>query len=284
MINIKSLAKKFNLHIIDETIHDLNDKLKLSQATTINEISHNEKLIDLIAVVDTDDDIKNFLNKISVVVLTRIEKLDKKIIEYAKSLGKPVLWTKLLKRETSASLDAYILRKNQKPVRVHGTLLSVFGEGVLITGKSGIGKSELALELVNRNHLFVGDDAIDIISFAGVPMGKSPRMSREFIEVRGVGIINLKGMFGIQSMLKEHNVDLVIELVILDDVKSSIERLGREYVYKEIAGSEIPLLQVPVSSGRSIASVVEAAVISFKQRTQDGYIAVNDLTKRLKES
>ena len=183
-----------------------------------------------------------------------------------------------------AILDSYLLRKQQKPVRVHGTLLSIFGEGVLVIGKSGIGKSELALDLVNRKHLFIGDDAIDIISLAGVPIGKAPRSSREFIEVRGVGIINIKGMFGIQTLLNSNSIDLVVELIKLDDVKSSIERLGKSYSSKELAGVDVPLIQIPLSSGRSISSVVEAAVIAFKQRKLDGYIAIDDLTERLKNS
>ncbi len=283
MINIERFIKKFNLNKIENEFLK-NEVSGLKQAATITEVAHHTSADGLVAVIDIDDDITPFLDRVEMVIFTRVNNINEDIVNKAKEYGKPSLWTKYLKRETAASIDAYILRRNTKPVRVHGTLLSVFGEGVLITGKSGIGKSELALELVNRNHIFVGDDAIDIVSFAGTPIGKAPRMSREFIEVRGVGIINLKGMFGIQSMLKEHNVNLIIELVNLDDVRSSIERLGKDFQYKEIAGSEIPTLQVPVSSGRSIASVVEAAVISYKQRTQDGYIAVNDLTERLKNN
>lgn len=283
MINIKRFAQRFNLHTIEETIKELEIE-NIKQAATISEIVHHENVEGIVAVIDIDDDISEYLDKVSIVVFTRTTEVSEDLLAKANRYGKPTFWTKYLKRETAASIDAYILRKISKPERVHGTLLSVFGEGVLITGKSGIGKSELALELVNRRHIFVGDDAIDIVSFAGTPVGKAPRMSREFIEVRGVGIINLKGMFGIQSMLKEHNINLIIELVFLEEVKSSIERLGKDFQYREIAGSEIPTLQVPVSSGRSIASVVEAAVISYKQRIQDGYVAVDDLTERLKNS
>ncbi len=282
MINIGRIAKKFNLNIIEESNKDR--EIKLAQAATIHEIVNNPKLENIVAVIDLDDDISEHLDKIALVIFTRVEEINDEVRAKAERYGKPALWTNLLKRETSATIDTYLLRKIQTPVRVHGTLLSVFGEGVLITGKSGIGKSELALELVNKKHIFVGDDAIDVVSFSGVPIGKAPRMSRDFIEVRGVGIINLKGMFGIQSMLKEHNIGLIVELVMLNDVKDSIERLGRKYKYKEIAGSRIPVIQIPVSTGKAIASVVEAAVITFKQRMQDDYVAVNDFTKRLKES
>ncbi len=281
MININRFAKKFNLHIINE--QDGEKSVDIKQAATINAIEHNPKLKELVAVIDLDDDISDQLDKVELVVFTNVRELTDEVKERANKFGKPALWTKLLKRETSASIDAYLLRKNTPSERVHGTLLSIFGEGVLITGESGIGKSEVALELVNRKHLFVGDDAIDVISFAGILIGKAPKMSREFIEVRGVGIINLKGMFGIQSVLKEHNISFIVELVHLHDVKSSVERLGKSYTYKEIAGTEIPVLKIPVSSGKNIAAVVEAAVISFKQREHDGYIAVNDLTERLKE-
>lgn len=283
MINIKRFEKKFNLYVIEE-VTKIEEIEGIKQAATITEVAHHDSADGMIAVIDQDDDITPFLDKVKMIIFTRTNELTPELLEKAKKYGKPAFWTKYLKRETASSIDAYILRKTASPIRVHGTLLSVFGEGVLITGKSGIGKSELALELINRKHIFVGDDAIDIVSFAGTPIGRAPAMSREFIEVRGVGIINLKGMFGIQSILKEHYINLIIELVHLDDVRSSIERLGRDFQYREIAGSEIPTLQVPVASGRSIASVVEAAVISYKQRIQDGYVAVDDLTNRLKNS
>ncbi len=283
MINIEKLAKKFNLQKIEETINS-NEVEGIYQAATITEVAHHKSAHNLIAVIDEDDDITDYLEKVDMVIFTRVTELTDSIREKALKYGKPTFWTKYLKRETASSIDAYILRRNATPVRMHATFLSIFGEGVLITGKSGIGKSELALELINKKHIFIGDDAIDVVSFAGTPIGKAPRMSREFIEVRGVGIINLKGMFGIQSTLKEHNINLVIELVKLNDVKTSIERIGKEFQYKEIAGTEVPMIQIPVSSGRSISSVVEAAVISFKQRTQDEYIAVDDLMERLKNS
>ncbi len=281
MLKIERIATRFNLNIIEDTCNG--EKVDLIQTATISQVATGE-IDNALLVMNVEDNAEEHIAHTSAIVICGIKELTDEIKERVLKFGVPVLWTKLTKREVNSTIDAYLLRKQQTPERVHGTLLSVFGEGVLITGKSGIGKSELALELVNRKHLFIGDDAIDIISFAGKAVGRTPRMSRDFLEVRGVGIINLKGMFGVQSMLKETNVDLIVELVNLDDVKSSIERLGKELKMREISGVEIPVLQIPVSSGRSIAPVVESAVISFKQRMQDGYVAVNDLTQRLKDS
>lgn len=281
MINLETLAKKFNLNILDGT--NIEKEYLLTEATGISSLVKRD-VKNTIIVITKGTSIEEVKEKVSVIVVCEQDELDKEIEQELKKYNKPVMFSKFSKREMISIIDPYLLRKQQTPERVHGTLLSVYGEGVLVTGKSGIGKSELALELINRKHLFCGDDAIDIITFAGKPIGKAPRLSRDFIEVRGVGIINIKGMFGIQSTLKESTIDLIIELVNLDDVKSSVERLGREYSVREINGVKIPLIQIPVSSGRSIAPVVEAAVIAFKQRISDNYIAVNDLTKRLKNS
>ncbi len=279
-LNIKKFAKKFNLNILTETIKE--DFYEVNEFSGINSI-RNRECNNIAAVITSNADITSELDKISLIVIAGVKELNSKQIENIHSSGKPILYSIYSKREMISMLDSYALKKQSNPTRIHATMLSIFGEGVLITGKSGIGKSELALELINRKHLFVGDDAIDIISFAGNPMAKAPRMSRDFIEVRGVGILNIKGMFGIQSMVKEHKVDLMIELIKLDDIKGSVERLGKKYSSREIAGVEIPLMQIPISPGKSIAPVIEAATIAFKQRNYDNYVAVNDLSNRIKE-
>lgn len=281
MININRLIKKFNLQIIEET--NINEEYLIFEAVGIESLIKNNKHDVAVIVVD-EKGIEEQLEKISVIVLCEIKEMNEEIKKKFIKFNKPIIYSKFKMREIISIIDPYLLRKQQVPERVHGTLLSVFGEGVLITGASGIGKSELALELINRKHLFCGDDAIDVISFAGNPIGKAPRISRDFIEVRGVGIINVKGMFGVQSLIKELNIDLIIELVHLEDVKSSVDRLGKKYSEREINNTEIPLIQIPLSSGRSVASVVEAAVISFKQRVSENYIAANDFTERLKKS
>lgn len=280
-IDIRKFAKKFNLEILQESI--ANEELNVIEFSGINSIN-NRECENVAAVILPDTNISKSIDSISLVIVCKIDKPTKKQIEKLLKYKKPILFTKFSKREMVSILDSYALKKQSTPERIHATMLSIFGEGILITGKSGIGKSELALELINRKHLFVGDDAIDIISLAGKPMGKAPTISRDFIEVRGVGIMNVRGMFGIQSMIKEHKVDLIIELVYLADVKSSIERLGKEYTFRTISGVEIPLIQIPLSPGRSVVSVVEAATIAFKQRTYNNYIAADELTLRHKKS
>ncbi|BDU67399.1 MAG: hypothetical protein TYPL_0520 [Candidatus Tyloplasma litorale] len=286
-LNIKKFANKFNFNLIEDSLCDYEEEtIDVFQAARMSHITKTKfgNYIAIIRLGSNIEKIKESINRIKMIIICETSSLKKRDLKKFLELKKPLLTTKFSKREVSSIVDSYLLRKQQIPERIHGTLISVYGEGVLIAGKSGVGKSELALELINRKHLFIGDDAIDIISFAGKPFGRAPKISRDFIEVRGVGIINVKGMFGIQSLVKEHSIDLIVELVQLEEVKSSVERLGREYLKKEIKGIEIPLIQIPLSNGRSIASVLEAAVIAFKQRMNDNYIAVNDFTQRLKNA
>lgn len=279
MFKLKNIAKKFNLHILDETIE--NRDIELSEITGINSIEKREGM-NFGIVINKESDPSQNIDKISLIIICGESSLDDKTRKRFISYKKPVVYTKFSKREVALMLDSFLWRKQQTPERMHATLLSIFGEGILIIGASGIGKSELALELINRKHLFIGDDAIDLISFAGTPIGRAPKISRDFIEVRGVGIINVKGMYGIQVVMKETQIKLIIELVHLDDVKSSIDRLGKEYSYRTVAGVKVPVIQVPVSSGRGVATVVESAVISFKQRTDDNYVAIDDLNERIR--
>jgi len=280
-INLKKLANKFYLSYIEETL--VSDEVDVAQFSGIDTIKC-KKNKDFGIVVDIDENLDDIIDNVSIIIISKKKKLTaiqkKKLITYKK----PIFYSSFLKRELISSLELYILKRQQKPTRIHATMLSVFGEGIAIMGKSGIGKSELALDLINNNHLFIGDDAIDVISFAGKIMGKAPSMFRDFIEVRGVGIINARDMFGVQSIIKQHSLDLVIELVNLDDVITSIDRLGNDYEKLKIRDVEVTKLQIPVSSGRSLAPVVEAAVIAFKQRKYNNYIAANDLSERIKNS
>ncbi len=182
-----------------------------------------------------------------------------------------------------SNLHFYISQKNQIAKRIHGTMLSMFGEGVIIIGESGIGKSEVSLELIKNGHFFIGDDAIDLTKYAEQLNGTAPSKTREFIEVRGIGVINVKKALGYEKILKTSKLSLVIELIELNnDVKTTIDRLGYQLKYKEFLGIDVPFIQIPVSSGRNVSQMIETAVIVFKQRKYDGYNAIEELNERLK--
>ncbi len=173
--------------------------------------------------------------------------------------------------ELHATLMSYIDRKNAKIERIHGSLMSIYGEGIIITGKSGIGKSELVLNLLNRNHLFVADDALDIIEYSGELYGKSAPAIKNYLEIRGIGIIDIKKALGIQTIIKNAKISLIIELKYLDDIKESIDRLGNEMTFTKIHNQNIPLIVIPVSQGRDLASIVEMAVVVHKMKKYDKY-------------
>ena len=161
--------------------------------------------------------------------------------------------------------------------------MEVYGTGVLIIGRSGVGKSECALELIKRGHRFISDDAVKIKRLDNDNIvGFAPDNIRNFLELRGVGIINVKVIFGLCAVKQLQKVDLIIELI---DWKlyESRNRLFVEQKSKNMLGIEVPLLQIPVSSGRSIPVIIETAVINVKGRSQ-GYDATESLIKNLREA
>ncbi|MCT4612040.1 MAG: HPr(Ser) kinase/phosphatase [Clostridia bacterium] len=173
------------------------------------------------------------------------------------------------------------LRLELAPIMtLHAELVDVYGEGVLIMGESSVGKSETALELVKRNHRLVADDVVEIKrAFAGILIGTCPEVIRHFIELRGVGIVNVKELFGIQSVLEKHTVDLVIKLEPQDNEKS-YDRLGLYEEHVEILGVKVPTICIPVSSGRNLAVIIETAALNHRQK-KIGYNAAEVLTERV---
>ncbi|MGL5978497.1 MAG: HPr(Ser) kinase/phosphatase [Erysipelotrichaceae bacterium] len=146
---------------------------------------------------------------------------------------------------------------------VHGGFLSIFGKGVLIKGESGLGKSEIALELIKRGHLLVADDRVDCYKIHNHLIGKAPELLEGMLEIRGVGIISVARMFGVSSVLKKKGVDLVIELEHWSKNKT-YDRIGvGEEMFESILGVDIPKISIPVKEGRSMAAVIEAAVTNF---------------------
>ncbi len=165
-------------------------------------------------------------------------------------------------------------------IRMHGVLVDVYGEGLLIIGESGIGKSETALELIKRGHRLVADDAVDIkrISHESL-IGSCPEVIRYFIELRGIGIIDVKQMFGVESIKDSHSLDLVIKLEVWDKDKE-YERLGLEEQYMEILGNKVTCNLIPIRPGRNLAVICESAAINHRQKKM-GYNAAQVLDNRI---
>ena len=165
-------------------------------------------------------------------------------------------------------------------ISIHGVLVDVYGEGVLITGESGIGKSEAALELIKRGHRLVSDDVVELRKVSDVTLvGSAPDITRHFIELRGIGIIDVKTLFGVESVKDTQSVDLVIKLEEWDRDKE-YDRLGLHEEYTEYLGNKIVCHSLPIRPGRNLAIIVESAAVNHRQKKM-GYNAAEELYKRV---
>ena len=177
-----------------------------------------------------------------------------------------------------------ILNEELAPcITIHGVLVDVYGEGLLIMGESGIGKSESALELIRRGHRLVTDDVVEIRKINDRTLiGTSPDITRHFIELRGIGIIDVKALYGAECVKEKQNIDLVIKL---EDWKKDNEydRLGLEQEYTEILGMKVVCHSLPIRPGRNLAVICEAAAVNHRQKKM-GYNAAQELYRRVQEN
>ena len=187
----------------------------------------------------------------------------------------------LAKKHSVALLLISVLNLELAPrITRHGVLVEVYGEGILILGDSGIGKSELAIELVKRGHRLVADDAVELRKVSNRQiMGTAPENIRHFIELRGIGIVNVARVFGVGAVKLSESLDLVVQLEAWDPTKN-YQRTGLENEYYDILGVSIPSTSIPVSPGRNLAVVLETAAINNRQKKM-GYNAAKELLIRL---
>lgn len=165
-------------------------------------------------------------------------------------------------------------------ISIHGVLVDVFGEGVLIIGESGIGKSEAALELIKRGHRLVSDDVVEIKKISDTELvGTAPSITRYFIELRGIGIVDVKTLFGIQSVIETQKISLVIKLEEWDRERE-YDRLGLDEQYTEYLGNKVVCHSIPIRPGRNVAMLVESAAINHRQKKM-GYNAAHELYRRV---
>ena len=208
---------------------------------------------------------------------------DEIFMEEAREHGIPVLSTG---RSTSSFMAEliYCLGEQLAPcITVHGVLVDVYGEGVMITGESGIGKSEAALELVRRGHRLVTDDVVEIRKINDhMLVGTSPDITRYFIELRGIGIIDVKTLFGVECVKEKQQIDLVI---MLEDWNkdNDYDRLGLEEEYTEFLGNKVVCHSLPIRPGRNLAVICETAAVNHRQKKM-GYNAAQELYRRVQEN
>lgn len=195
----------------------------------------------------------------------------------------PVFITDQQTSSFSAEIIRWLKVELAPCISIHGVLVDVYGVGVLIMGESGIGKSEAALELIKRGHRLVTDDVVEIHKVSDDTLvGTAPDITRHFIELRGIGIIDVKTLFGVQSVKETQNIDLVITLEDWDKDKE-YDRLGLTEEYTEFLGNKVVCHNIPIRPGRNLAIIVESASVNHRQK-QMGYNAAQELYRRVQEN
>ncbi|WP_026834576.1 HPr(Ser) kinase/phosphatase [Eubacterium xylanophilum] len=214
------------------------------------------------------------------VIISRNLPVPGEFLELAKEFKVPILRTKKTTSSFSSELNRWLKVQLAPRISIHGVLVDIYGEGVLITGESGIGKSEVALELIHRGHRLVSDDVVEIKKVSDETLiGTAPDITRHFIELRGIGIIDAKTLFGVQSVKDTQAIDLVINLQEWDK-NQEFDRMGLEESYVEYLGNKVVSHSIPIRPGRNVAIICESAAINFRQKKM-GYNAAVELYNRV---
>lgn len=243
-------------------------KMEFAYLSTIDEKTRKERLELLLS------------QRIPALIITRELPEFSEMTELAKQYEVPLLRSKESTSNFIAGLIAFLNLTLAPRITRHGVLIEIYGEGVFITGESGVGKSETAIELVKRGHRLVADDAVEIRKVSNISLvGSSPDNIRHFLELRGIGIINARRLFGIGAVKMTEKIDLMVELEQWSSEKI-YDRMGVDTEFVNLLGVKIPSLTIPVKPGRNLAVILEVAAMNNRQKKM-GYNAARELLNRL---
>jgi len=216
------------------------------------------------------------------IVITNGLAVSDRIAEMGRRSNRWILSTQSTTSRFIVDITLYLQSELAERINQHGTLVDVYGVGVLITGESGMGKSETALDLVRNGHLLIADDAV-IIKKIGpeILMGVSSELTKNLMEIRGIGIININSLFGKRAIRQQKTIELVINLEKWNE-DAYYDRVGEEFEKTSILGVELPFIRVPVKPGRNIAAIVEIAALNYRQNLM-GYNAARELSNAIKK-
>ena len=221
-----------------------------------------------------------FSYKFPALIIARNMSPDAECMETAKKNNVTILRTAETTSEIVSTIITYLKSALAPRITRHGVLVEVYGEGILLTGDSGIGKSEAAVELLKRGHRLIADDAVEIKKVSGNSLiGTAPELLRNYIELRGIGIINVAKLFGVGAVRSENEINLVVNIVPWN-THQAYDRLGLENQYTEILGVNVPMNTIPITPGRNLAMILEVAAMNNRQRKM-GYNAAQEFTEQV---
>jgi len=241
------------------------------------EISYLQKLTDTERMMTMD---RYYAYKFPALLVTRYNPLEPVCLELARKHDITILRCRETTSTMVSAIIAYLSAVLAPRITRHGVLMEVYGEGILLTGESGMGKSETAVELLKRGHRMIADDAVEIRRVSGKKLiGSAPDLIRDYVELRGIGIVNVAKLFGMGAVKAENEIDLVVNIVPWKE-HEEYDRLGLEEQYMEILGVQVPMNTIPITPGRNLAVILEVAAMNNRQR-KSGYNHAKEFTEQV---
>ncbi len=241
------------------------------------EVSYLEKLSEAERAITLD---RYCSYKFPALLVTRYNPLDPVCLEMAKKHNVTILRCHEATSTIVSAIIAYLSAAFAPRITRHGVLMEIYGEGVLVLGESGMGKSEAAVELLKRGHRLIADDAVEIRKVSGTNLiGTAPELIRNYVELRGIGIVNVAKLFGIGAVKAENEIDMVVNVVPWNN-QAVYDRIGLEEQYMDILGVQVPMNTIPITPGRNLAVILEVAAMNNRQRKM-GYNPAKEFTEQM---